>query len=236
MKTIIVLLTWQRVHTLANTISMLNNQSYKDFDIHVSNGDVDQATSVDTVTSNLNKKFNLSIKVTHDGNKYSCFRRFFIAKEYAEQGYDVVMFLDDDISIPSDYVKRFIDSYEPKSYQSAYTWTFQDEGKDYYKKRTRVKNNDHDIKYAGAGVSMVDASVFLNKEVMSPPPHAYDIDDLWMSYCCDHILKWKLKYVDVPKLIIGGGDHVALFREIKDREGMNKAKFLRELVDLGWQV
>ena len=236
MKTVIILLTWQRVGILPRTLNMLNKQSYKDFDIHVSNGDLDQSSSVNTITSNFNKKHGLDIKVTHDGNDYSCFRRFFIAKDYAERGYDLVMFLDDDITIPNDYVKRFIDAYEPQTYLSAYTWTFQNGGEDYYKKRTRVTSNDYDIKYAGAGVSMVDASVFLNKGLMNPAPHAYEIDDLWMSYYCDHVLGWKLKHVDIPGLKIGGSDGVALYKNIKNRSGMNKAKFLRELVEQGWKV
>lgn len=215
---------------------MLHRQSYKDFDIHISNANLDRSAQIDKVAQNLAEHYGMKIKVTHDGNDYSCFRRFFVGKEYAQNGYDVVMFLDDDINIPTDYVKRFMDAYEPKTYHSAYTWTFQEGGENYYTKRKRVFENSANIKYGGAGVSMVDASVFLNEGLMNPPEHAYQIDDLWMSYYCDHVLKWKIKYVDVPKLHVGGGDNVALYRQIRRAGGMDKAAFLRELVAKGWKV
>ena len=237
MKIVLVLLTWQRLSTLKNTITLLHRQSYKNFDIHISNGNLEGSKFVDSAAQKLSEHYGMKIKVTHDGNDYSCFRRFFIGKEYAERGYDVVMFLDDDINIPPDYVQRFIDAYEPKTYHSAYTWTFREGGDNYYTKRNRVHTNDANIKYGGAGVSMVDATVFLNEGLMNPPKDAYHIDDLWMSYYCDHVLKWKIKYVDVPKLLVGGGDSVALYRKIKrGGVGMDKAQFLRELVTKGWKV
>lgn len=237
MKIVLVLLTWQRLSTLKSTIGMLDKQSYKNFDIHISNANLDRSAAIDATVSKLADHFGLKIKVTHDGNKYSCFRRFFIGKEYAEKGYDAVMFLDDDINIPSDYVKRFVDAYEPKTYHSAYTWTFQEAGSNYYTKRKRVFSNSENIKYGGAGVSMVDAKIFLNKGLMNPPEDAYHIDDLWMSYYCDHVLKWKIKYVEVPKLHVGGGDSVALYRKIRrGGVGIDKAEFLRRLVSKGWKV
>jgi len=236
MKIVMVLLTWQRLSNLKNTITLLNRQSYKSFDIHISNANLDKSPQIDQTVQKLAEHYGLKIKVTHDGNDYSCFRRFFIGREYAQKGYDAVMFLDDDINIPPDYVKRFVDAYEPQKYLSAYTWTFQENGDNYYTKRKRVYDNGDNIKYGGAGVSMVDASVFLNDGLINAPEHAYQIDDLWMSYYCDHVLGWDIKYVDIPKLLVGGGDSVALYRKIKRGGGMDKAAFLRELVAKGWKV
>lgn len=235
-KIIIILLTWQRISFLSKTLNMLHRQSYKDFDIHISNANLEKSSYVEQSAQVFINHHKMNIKITHDGNEYSCFRRFFIAREYAKQGYDIVMFLDDDVAVPNDYVQSFLDAYEPQTYHSAYTWTFQDNGSNYYTKRKRVKTNDANIKYGGAGAAMVDAKVFLDDGLMNPPDYAYQIDDLWMSYYCDHVLGWKIKYVDVPKLLVGGLDSVALYRQIKREGGKDKAFFLRELVSRGWQV
>jgi glycosyltransferase involved in cell wall biosynthesis len=236
MDTVIILLTWKRPRNLISTLNQLSRQFYKDFDIHVSNGDLSNSELIDSIAKKYSQTTNMSISVTHDGNQYSCFRRFFIAKDYAKLGYKKVMFLDDDILIPQDYVKRFQESYQPKTYQSAYTWVFREGGKDYYRYRTRVFDNELEIKYAGAGVAMVDASVFLEDGLMNPPKEAYQIDDLWMSYYCNHVMGWKIKNVNVPDLNIGGGDSVALYRSIRLNQRSNKATFLRHLVRLGWKV
>jgi len=236
MKIVVILLTWQRIPLLKKTLALLQQQSYKDFDIHISNGDLEKSSIVNRIARSFFNTYGLNIHVTHEGNDYSCFRRFFIGKEYAENGYDAVMFLDDDIVIPTNYIQRFVDDYEPKTYLSAYTWTFQDNGADYYTKRKRVYSNEENIKYGGAGVAMVDASVFLEQGLLDAPKEAYQIDDLWMSYYCDHILGWNIKYVPVPQLAIGGGDSVALYRKIKRSGGTDKAMFLRQLVDNGWKV
>ena len=236
MKIIIILLTWQRPERLVKTIRYLKKQTYQNFDIHISNGNYEIADEINTIVKKVLETNDLKIKVTHDGNQYFCFRRFFIAKGYAESGYDAAMFLDDDIDIPINYVESFVRSYEPKTYHSAYTWIFRENGSDYYTKRTRVYNNDLPIKYGGAGVSMVDASVFLEKGLFNVPKEAYAIDDLWMSYYCDHVLGWKIKNVHIPDLRIGGGDAVALYKALSTHKTSNKAAFLRKLVSMGWKV
>ena len=236
MDNVIILLTWQRPKNLASTLKQLSRQDYKDFDIHISNGHSAHKKYIEDTAKSFVDRGLLNIQVSHDGNEFSCFRRFFIARSYAEKGYKRVFFIDDDITIPRNYMQLFMDSYEPETYQSAYTWTFQNQGADYYKQRVRVYSNQYDIKYGGAGVSMVDASVFLNPGLMSPPQQAYGIDDLWISYYCDHVLNWKIKHVHIPDLAIGGGDSVALYRSIKLNQKENKATFLRQLVERGWKV
>jgi hypothetical protein len=174
--------------------------------------------------------------VSHDGNDTLAFRRFDVGRRLANQGYDIVMFIDDDVIIPTDYVKRFIDAYEPKTYASNFTWQFQDNGSDYYKKRTKVQDSKQKIHYAGTGVSMIDSSIFLDEGIHKAPKDFYSVEDLWLSYYAQHVLKWKLKYVDVPGVIIKGGDSVALYRQVA-KSKKNKADLLRILVrDFSWRL
>lgn len=224
----VMLLTWRRIPFLKNTLSMLSRQTYKNFTIHISNGNLARQESVNK-TVEMFKKTGLKMNVTHDGNDTFAFRRFTVGKMLAEQGADVVLFIDDDITIPADYIENCIKHYEPKSYKSGFAWSFQKGGEDYYTYRTRHWDNKHTIHYCGTGIGMVDASIFLSKGLLDAPEEAYKIEDLWLSYYAQHVMKWKLEYMPTPRVVIGGADRVALFKEILASK-YNKADFLRLLV------
>lgn len=236
MKTVVVLLTWQRIPNLKLTLAALHKQTYKDFDVFISNANLEKKKIVERYAHHANQAGRLKVTVSHDGNDVMAFRRFDVGRRLAKQGYDVVMFIDDDVTIPGDYVQRFIKEYEPKTYASNFAWSFQDRGSDYYKKRTRVTNDKQKIHYAGTGVSMIDASIFLDKGIHQAPKDFYPVEDLWLSYYAQHVLKWKLKYVDIPGVVIKGGDSVALYRQVA-KSKKDKADLLRILVrDFGWSL
>jgi alpha-N-acetylglucosamine transferase len=236
MKIVVIVLTWKRQSGLKLALKRLSQQHGPSFKTHISNGDLDSCKAIDQISNYFIESKGMDIEVTHDGNNYSCFRRFMIAREYAEMGYDIVLFLDDDITIPRNYVDEFVKAFEPETYHSNYAWTFQDSGQDYYKKRTRIFHNDEPIKYLGAGVSMLDPKIFLDDRLFDVLDNRYDIDDLWMSYFADHVLGWKLKFVHIPDVIIGGGDSAALYSRLRRDPERNKAAFLRKLVGLGWNI
>lgn len=236
LKVVVVLLTWQRIHNLKNTLNLLSRQTYKNFDVHITNANL-TSRAVSTINKYVSvyKGRGINISVSHDGNDIKAFRRFTVGKMLAEQGYDVVLFLDDDISFPSRYVQRCLEQYEPKSYKSGFAWSFQNKGSSYYKYRTRHWSNEQEIHYCGTGISMVDASIFLEKGLLEAPEAAYKIEDLWLSYYVQHVMKWKLEYMETPGVIIGGSDDVALYKEIQ-KDPVNKDHFLRELVKMGWKI
>jgi glycosyltransferase involved in cell wall biosynthesis len=237
LKVVVVLLTWQRISNLKNTMALLAKQTYKNFDVHITNANLsDRAvSSIDKYVSVYRQK-GMSISVSHDGNDLRAFRRFTVGKDLAEKGYDVVMFIDDDISFPSRYIQRCLEQYEPKSYKSGFAWSFHNKGSSYYKYRTRHWDNNQQIHYCGTGISMVDASIFLEKGLIQKAPEAaYKIEDVWLSYYAQHVMKWKLEYMETPGVIIGGSDSVALYKEIQ-KDKTNKDHFLRELVKMGWKI
>lgn len=231
----VVLLTWQRIPSLRNTLKRLSAQTYKSFDVYVSNGNLKQKAQVE----NISKQFDgqLNIWISHDGNDYYAYRRLFLGRYLAKQNYKTILFLDDDISFSSSYVEKVLDQWEPKTYKSGFAWTLF--GPNYYSDRKRVWSNNHKIKYCGTGISMVDAKLFLEDSlVYDYPPGALKIEDLWMSFYVDHKLRkkgWKLKYMETPDAIIGGNDKVALFRDVQ-KEQYNKKHFLQDLIKMGWRI
>jgi GT2 family glycosyltransferase len=239
MKTTVVLLTWQRLTFLKRTLMSLSQQSYKDFDVHISNGNLKLSNSVNRYAEMFSDRLN--IRVTHDGNDIGTFRRFTTGSALAKSGTDVVLFIDDDVTFPHNYIEQMLNSYTPETYQSGFAWSFQQNGKDYYRYRTKVRDNSSKIHYCGTGVSMVDAKIFLDQRLFAAPREAYSIEDIWLSYFAQQVLGWDLVYVKLEGVHIGGGDQHALYKKImKDKKLNNtpdKADFLRMLVQkYGWQL
>jgi glycosyltransferase involved in cell wall biosynthesis len=236
-KVTVVLLTWQRVSRLKYTLKDLAGQTYKDFDIRISNANLKYSKVVDKYASFYSK--DLDIKVSHDGNKLYAFRRFTVGRELAKAGTEIVLFIDDDISFPSNYIELALSQYEPKSYKSEFAWQFFNGGRNYYKYRTKVRQTGKQVHYCGTGVGMIDASIFLDDGLLKPPEHlwqgALKVEDLWLSYYASHILDWKLEYMEIPDVTIGGADNVALYKSVLS-DPYTKADFLVDLVKTGWRI
>jgi hypothetical protein len=229
----IVLLTWQRLSLLKKMLLSLRNQSYQNFNIRITNANLEKCRYVENVAKMFDGS--LDIEVSHEGNDQFAFRRFSVGKDLAENGTDIILFIDDDVEIPNDYVEQSLRYYENKSYKSGFAWKLNRGGSDYYKYRTRVYNTTETVNYCGTGMSMIDASIFLDSRLISQaPPEAIKIEDLWLSYFAQRVLGWKLSCIPVENVILGGSDSVALYKQIlksKNLEGQpDKSDFLRLLV------
>jgi len=237
MKVAVVLLTWQRLSGLQFSLKSLARQSYKDFDVVISNANLtSHAMRIIDKYSKIYNMQGLTVHVRHDGNKKYAFRRFDVGKDLYDQGYDVILFLDDDVSIPANYFENCLKQYEPKTYQSGFTWTIYNRGRNYYKFRKRVFSNEFDIHYAGTGFSMIDASIFKDEALINNAPEgSLKIEDLWLSYYVYHKRGWSIRYMELEGVTLGGADSVALYRSVQ-RSEMNKAEFLRTLVKMGWKI
>lgn len=235
-KIAIILLTWQRIPNLKNTLKMLSLQSYKDFDVFISNANLNskKISVIDKYLWHYTNPKKLNITLLHDGNDMYTFRRLTVARDLAKQGYEIILYIDDDVTIDKDHVKKCVDSFQPKTYMSEYAWCFYKSGRTYYKGRQRRKDNDKTINYCGTAVAMIDASIFLEEGLFDYPEGALKIEDLWLSFYAQHILGWNLMYLELNSSV-AGKDSVALFRTVQ-RDEINKDTFLRKLVDMGWSL
>lgn len=232
-KVTVVLLTWQRLSALKKMLVSLSEQTYDNFNIRISNANLVKFRYVENVAKFFDGK--LDIEVSHEGNDQFAFRRFAVGKDLAERGTNIVLFIDDDVIIPNDYVEQCLRYYEEKSYKSGFAWTIDRGGSDYYKYRTRIYDPNAKANYCGTGLGMIDASIFLDPRLISQaPPEALKIEDLWLSYFAQRVLKWKLAPIPQKNVILGGGDSVALFRQVLKEKHLektaDKADFLRILV------
>jgi len=234
MKVAVGLMTWKRISELRDTLEDLSNQTFKDFTLYISNGNLQKIDQIETIVSKFGR--GLSIVLSHDGNELKTFRRLYLGKRMAEDGADVVFFIDDDIDYYPKYFARALREYEPKTYKSGFAWSFTDNGSDYYKNRIRRWDNENRIHYCGTGVAMIDPSIFLVDDLFDAPPGALGIEDLWLSYYANHVLGWELRYMKVNSFSnIRGNDMVALYKTYLGAE-YTKADFLKELMAMGWKL
>jgi hypothetical protein len=235
----IVVLSWKRPKGIVKILNSLGKQTYKNFSVHISNGSPENQIMLEQYAYRFKKTYKIPIDVRNDGNDLRAFRRLLVAKELAEAGSEIIFYIDDDVLIPNNYVQMALSQYKPKTYFSNFAWSLYNNGKNYYKYRTRVWDNKNQIQYCGTGISMIDAKIFLNPGLTDAneiPKGAYNVEDLWLSYYVDKVLKnWTLRYMDTPGVILGGDDAVALYKEIRE-ESYDKADFLRDLVKMGWNI
>lgn len=232
-KVTVVLLTWQRLSSLKKMLLNLKEQTYDKFDIRISNANLVKFQYVENVAKMFDG--HLDIEVSHEGNDKFAFRRFAVGKDLAERGTNIVIFIDDDVIIPTDYIEQCLRYYEEKSYKSGFAWKIDRGGSDYYKYRTRIHSPNDKANYCGTGLGMIDASIFLDPRLIrDAPDEAIKIEDLWLSYFAQRVLKWKLAPIPQDNVILGGGDSVALYKQVlKEKHTLkapDKADFLRLLV------
>ena len=205
----------------------LLNQSYDDFDIYVSHGSENNKSLFKKhINKFKNSRVNFSVDID---NKYA-FRRYDLARKLVDK-YDIFLFLDDDVQIYNDYVKDCLAQYSLKSYQSSHAFSFLSDPPNYRDRKKYTKKSNY-IYYCGAGMSMIDGSIFRDNNFFDSPiiKNNYQFDDIWLSYFCSKS-GWSLNYLD-SKAILNGDDNVALFKQIMSK----KNDFLQILIKEGWKI
>lgn len=226
-KVAVILLTYNRLSLLNNTINSLLGQTYKDFDIYISHGNNDNKDLFKRYMKRFqNSRINFSIDID---NKY-CFRRYEIAKKIVKD-YEIFFFLDDDVDIDKEYIKNCLSQYTPKSYQSSYAYSFVSNPPEYLKRKRYYQKNNH-ISYCGPGISMIDGSIFKNDDFFENPliKDNYEFDDIWISYFTSKN-NWSLNYLK-SNTKLNGEDDVALYKQVLDK----KNTFLQTLIKEGWNI
>lgn len=227
-KVAVILLTFKRINLLKNTLDQLYIQTYKNFDLYISHGDKESKDKFESIIKNFSE--NLSIKSSIDINDKYAFRRYDIARKIYHQ-YDIILFLDDDVTIPKTYIESCVNQYKEKSYLSSHTYSFTTDPANYdFRKKYNSKSNY--IVYGGAGVSVIDPSIFkynyfYESEIIK---NNYKFDDIWLSYYVSK-LGWSINYLDAGA-ILGGDDDVALFKNIWPEKNI----FLQKLINAGWII
>jgi hypothetical protein len=225
--TALIVLTYERISTFESITKKLELQTNKDYDLFIYNSGP-HFKSIEIISQKIFKE--TSYNLLHTDINEGCWRRYELARELAQNGYKRVLFLDDDIIIPSNYIDLALKQYEQNTYKSWWAWDLMG-GNNYDTDRVRVLDKDIPANYCGAGVSIIDSSIFLDNNFFNIPIEETKwMDDIWLSFYSKNVLGWNISYLDIPKISFSdsASDSNALYKKI-DQDGIigiNKKDYL----------
>ena len=186
-KTAIIMCTYKRFKNLMGTYTDLSKQTNKDFDFYICENSGNDPHILNTTKKSLNFiDYNLFIKEYN--NKYNIFGRFYLARELAQQGYEIIIIIDDDEKIPPEFVQNCYDQYEENVVKSFYAHIIIG---DYWKKEMLSGNEEGN--YVGGGGLLCSSKLFLEDKLFECPEEYWILDDLWLSYYLANFTNYKMK-------------------------------------------
>lgn len=190
-KTALIMCTYIRLTNMPKILNRLKEQTNKDFDFYICNNAQDKDNKLIQYFDKYGNDLNFNYYIKNYNNKYKMFSRFYMARELAEEGYDRVIFFDDDQMLPASFIQDCYDQYDKNLVKSFYAHKFKD---DYWNKE-RI-NKDEFGNYAGTGGLICSSKLFLEEAFFNCPQEYYIIDDLWLSYYILNFTKYKIKLLD----------------------------------------
>jgi len=186
-KTALIMCTYKRFRNLPQTYKDLSNQTNKDFDFYI----CDNSGANPKLLKIINRyqshiTYNLFVK--EYWNQYSIFGRFYLARDLANEGYEKIIFIDDDQNIPPDFIQDCYNQYDENIVKSFYAHMIIG---DYWKKE--MLDPYEEGNYVGGGGLLCNASIFLDDNLFSCPEEYWVLDDLSFSYYIANFTNYKMK-------------------------------------------
>jgi glycosyltransferase involved in cell wall biosynthesis len=183
--TALIMCTYIRFENLKTTLDCIRSQTNQDFDFYI----VDNSNKHEKLLGYLDKfGQDINIRVYNYGNDFKQFARFVVARDLAEQGYEKIIFIDDDEIIPNTFIQECHDQYEPEAVKTF--WAHMVESN--YKRKIKLEKNEVG-NYAGTGGLVCSSSLFLNEDFFDCPEEYWIIDDLWLSFYILSFTNLKIK-------------------------------------------
>lgn len=182
-KAAVIMCTYRRLENMPSTLECLIKQTNKNFDFYICNN----SGNDDKLLKSLKKyktKFDFNVHVYNYFNNFKQFARFLIAQDLAKEGYEKVIFIDDDEILPTTFIQECHEQYEEEYIKSF--WAHKIEK--IYRKKIKLEKDELG-NYAGTGGLVCSSSLFLDEFFFTCPEEFWIIDDLWLSY-------YILKYTD----------------------------------------
>jgi len=155
-KVAVILCVFVRLENLEMTLNKIKDQTNKDFDFYICDNSNKEQKVIGLIKKHTpNLGVNLSIKSYK--NEFKQFSRFLLARDLAEDGYEKIIFFDDDEILPLTFIDECLTQYEPGTVKTFWAHKINK----IYKKKIKLKN-DEIGNYAGTGGLICDSSIFLN--------------------------------------------------------------------------
>jgi hypothetical protein len=190
-KTALILCTYIRLTNMPKLLQKLHVQTNKTFDLYISNNSQNNDNKLIGYFKKYGVDLNINVFIKNYENKYKQFSRFYMARDLAKEGYEKIIFIDDDEVLPSSFIQDCYDQYNENEIKSFYAHSFKE---DYWAK-VRLKPGEFG-NYAGTGGLMCSAKIFLDERIFECPEEYHIIDDLWFSYFILKFTNYKITLLD----------------------------------------
>lgn len=190
-KTALILCTYIRLTNMPKLLQKLHVQTNKTFDLYISNNSQNNDNKLIGYFKKYGVDLNINVFIKNYENKYKQFSRFYMARDLAKEGYEKIIFIDDDEVLPSSFMQDCYDQYNENEIKSFYAHSFKE---DYWAK-VRLKPGEFG-NYAGTGGLMCSAKIFLDERIFECPEEYHIIDDLWFSYFILKFTNYKITLLD----------------------------------------
>jgi len=208
-KTALIMCTYIRLENMPKIIQRLQNQTNKFFDFYISNNCDNKDSKLINYFNKYGENFGTNIFIRNYENKYKQFSRFYLARDLAKEGYDKIIFVDDDEALPPTFIQDCYDQYDEHYIKSFYAHNIED---DYWRKIRLTRGEIGN--YAGTGGLVCSANVFLDDKLFECPDEYHIIDDLWFSYYILKYTQYKITLLDTNIQFIK--DDKGTFVNLKD--------------------
>lgn len=186
-KTALILCTYIRLEYFIKTAECLKKQTNKDFDLYICNNCEKEEKLVGLVKKYL-PKTGINIFIKNYYNEFKPFARFIMSQDLANEGYEKIIFIDDDEVFSERFIQDCYDQYEEDAVKTFWGHKIED----VYKRKIKLEGNEIG-NYAGPGGLVCSSSVFLGDELFHCPEQYWIVDDLWLSYYLLKFTNYKIK-------------------------------------------
>jgi hypothetical protein len=215
-KTAVIMCTYKRFKNLRGTYNNLSNQTNKDFDFYICENSGNDPHILNTTKKSLSL-FNYNVFIEEYNNKYSIFSRFHLARDLAKQGYEIIVFIDDDQIIPEGFIQDCYNQYEEGTVKSFYAHLVVG---DYWNKEPLSHHEEGN--YVGGGGLLCSSKLFLEDKLFDCPEEYWILDDLWLSYYLANFTNYKMKRFNTLISFINDDKATAIGLKKEKREFSNK--------------
>jgi glycosyltransferase involved in cell wall biosynthesis len=219
----VVMCVWARVDRLERTLSLLASQTRRDMVLHLWNNNAHAREHVEAAVAATD----LAVDVVHSARNAGGFGRFYVARELAARGHRRVVFIDDDLTFGPTLLEELLEEARPATISSS--WAFHLLRGREYRERIEARPGER-VKYCGTRGMICDTAVFADARLFECPRRFWFVEDLWLSYCADHLLGWTLQKSHVR--VDADEDGLDQFHYLHP----TKARLLRHLVRAGWEL
>lgn len=179
----VIFCTWRRLERLPRTLAMLAAQDIPVQALIWNNSPerevVDRAVAA----------AGIPVSVYHSPRNIGGFGRFYLARESARAGHELVIFVDDDQEFGPGAVRGLIAHHQPRSLAGGFAFQLASA------RRWSLAEipPGAEASYVGTGGMVADAAVFDEPRLYMCPRRFWFAEDIWLSFFARHRLGYELR-------------------------------------------